>query len=233
MKKIIMFVLLMTVMLSMAACSSATEEAGVDNLTENLSTSAEGSEVVYDETKASGLSESFEGALSVETQLIAGTLLLEDTVLAVGSEQAETLLPLWKAYNSLSQSDTAAEAEISAIFRQIQDSMTAEQINAIAGMEITQEAMTSLFEELELEFGNRGSGENTGEALAERPSGNQLPEGMQPGGGQGFGQGSGQDLSPEQIATLRAERDGESNPNNRMAMVLVNPLIELLESKVV
>ena len=233
MKRRLVLILSILMVIMLAACGSTTEEVGVVNPTENVSTVAEGSEVVDGETSASGLSEAFEGALPVEAQLIAGTLLLDDTELAVGPEQAEMLLPLWKAYNSLSQSDTAAEVEISAIFRQIQDSMTAEQINAIAGMEITQEVTSSLFEELGLEFGTRGSGENTGEVPAGRPSGDQLPEGVQPGSGGGFGQGAGQDLSPEEIATLQAEREGEGNPNNRLTMFLVNPLIELLESKVV
>lgn len=72
-----------------------------------------------------------------------------------------------------------------------------------------------------------------GDFPKEGPPGGQLPEGVQPGGGQGFDQGGGQELSPEQIATLQAERGGDGNPNNRMTMFLVDPLIELLGAKVV
>jgi len=92
----------------------------------------------------------------LSTRLAIGTLELEDTELAVTAEQAKTLLPLWKAVKSLSSSDTATQAEIQAIYDQIQESMSAEQIAAIEAMEMTQEEMTSLMSKLGIEVGQFG-----------------------------------------------------------------------------
>ncbi len=57
---------------------------------------------------------------------------------AVDSQTAAQLLPLWKAVRSLSASDGAAAEEIQAVYRQIEESMSAEQIQAIAAMQLDQ-----------------------------------------------------------------------------------------------
>jgi hypothetical protein len=48
------------------------------------------------------------GQLPLETRLAVGILSLENGELAVTPEQAQTLLPLWKAIKTLSSSDTAS-----------------------------------------------------------------------------------------------------------------------------
>ncbi|MBE9473899.1 MAG: hypothetical protein IMY85_03345, partial [Chloroflexi bacterium] len=77
-----------------------------------------------------GIGEDFQDALPISAQLGFGTLLLEDSEYAVDPLQAAELLPLWKAARSLNQSETVAEAELEAVFNQIQDTMTSEQISA-------------------------------------------------------------------------------------------------------
>jgi len=99
--------------------------------------------------------------MPLEGKLAVGILLLEDTDLAVDAEEAAQLLPLWKAVRSLSSSDTAAQEEIQALYDQIQETMTAEQVGAIEAMEITAETMASLREDLGIEtggFGGQGAG---------------------------------------------------------------------------
>src|SRR4030042_2177913 len=54
---------------------------------------------------AGALSEGYEGALPVQSQLIAGTLKLEEGEWAVSAEQAAQLLPLWKAARGLGSRD--------------------------------------------------------------------------------------------------------------------------------
>lgn len=49
-----------------------------------------------DTTAATSLNESYPGALHLRSQLVAGTLKLEGTALAVTPEQATKLLPLWQ-----------------------------------------------------------------------------------------------------------------------------------------
>ena len=89
-----------------------------------------------------------EDALPIDTQLIVGTINLEETELAVDAEMAEELLPLWKMYKSLVESDITVQEEITALINQIQDTMTSEQIEAIVSMELTKEDMATLNQEM-------------------------------------------------------------------------------------
>lgn len=209
-------ILTIILILSAAACSSA----------------AGGTE----DNHTTALSETYENALTIPTQLLVGTFELEGTDLFVGSDQAESLLPLWKAYRSLLQSDTTADVETTAIINQIQEGMTTEQIEAIAAMQLTQEDVFPLVQELgflpEGALSERGSGFSPGGGGfgGNFPGGG--PPAGSPGGGSGGGQGGfGQDLSPEQIATLQARRAEGGDRGDRMNLFLIPPLIELLESK--
>jgi hypothetical protein len=66
---------------------------------------------------------------SLSTSLAAGTLLLEGTSQSITQEQASQLLPLWKGIRSLSSGGSAVE--IKALYAQIQEILTAEQVQAI------------------------------------------------------------------------------------------------------
>lgn len=134
-----------------------------------------------------------------ETRLIAGTFKLEDTDYAVTSEQAAELLPLWQVYSELSASDTAAQAEVDALFAQIQDTMIPEQRQAIQTMQLTQEDVFAVMQERGIEMGP--------------------------------GEGGGQGLTPDQIATAQASRGaGSANPN-RVPPAWIEALIEFLQEK--
>src|SRR3990172_2982293 len=76
-------------------------------------------------------------AASLRNQLAFGTLKLSDTANAITPEQAKQLLPLWQALLSLTGSDTTAEAELTALQDQVVQTMTSEQLQAIAAMQIT------------------------------------------------------------------------------------------------
>ena len=102
-----------------------------------------------------------DGDLSAAAQLALGTLQLEDTEQAVDETQAATLLPLWQAYQTLSQSDTTAAVELEALAGQIQRAMTAEQVQAIADMGLTADTLTALQESGDLSFGGFGRGDET------------------------------------------------------------------------
>jgi len=60
----------------------------------------------------------------VATMLVIGTLQLEGTQQAVTDEQAGELLPMWQVYQSLTNSSTAAQAEIDGLVEQIRETMT-------------------------------------------------------------------------------------------------------------
>jgi hypothetical protein len=164
--------------------------------------------------------------MPVSMQLALGTLKLEETGLAVTSEQAEILLPLWKAARALSQSDNVAGEELDAVFNQIQEAMTSEQLEVIKEMELTMQDMQALFPEM------RGVGFNMDEDMqatreAIRESG-QPPEGFVPGEGQG-----GQDIPPEGFPGGGPPQDGseQQNRNGRFNTLFFDSVIELLEEK--
>jgi len=197
------------------------------------------------------LSEDYEGALPVQTQLIVGTLQLDESETGVTREQAAELIPLWKAVRSLSSSDITAQAELEALMDQIQETMTAEQLQAIAAMQLTQEDLFAVIQELGIgaggaaggdqvfQFSGEGSGE--GQASGGRAAGGGPPEGFvfeggPPGGFQGGGPGGGgqvftQDLDPDQIATLEAQRESGGGIGARAGRLLIEPLLEMLEAK--
>ena len=93
-----------------------------------------------------------ESALPEAVTILAGTFELEDTANAVTAEQAAKLLPLWKAYRSLSSSTTVAAQELEAVQKQIVAAMSDEQLAAIAALEITPQSLDTLAEGLGLEM---------------------------------------------------------------------------------
>lgn len=186
-------------------------------------------------TAATVLNENYPDALSVQTQLTLGTLKLEETNLAIDADQAAELLTLWQAIRSLSSSDITAEGEIEAIVNQIQETMSSAQLEAIAAMELTQEGIFELTEEL----GIARSGDLTADGNPRSTAPDGIVPGSGPGGGLGGGLGGGRfsegggnlDLSPEQIATLQAERAEKQSSGDRFSMFLINPLIQMLEGR--
>jgi len=178
-----------------------------------------------EESATVSLNEEYENATSVPLQLLAGTLKLDGTDLAINASQAETLIPLWQVYSGLQESGSAAPEESDALLTQIQETLTDEQVAAIAAMQITLEDVGALMQEYGLTNGS-GSGETP-------------PEGMVPGSGRssdipGTGTGSGSNatgMTPEQIATAQAERESGTVSNNRLVTMLIDGVIELLQSK--
>ena len=181
--------------------------------------------------------------LPLSTKLAIGTLKLEGTEYAIASDQAADLLPLWQVLKSLSSSDSAAPEEVTAVTEQIQETMTAEQLQAIEKMAITSEDMFATMQELGLvnapqvnASGTPQPGSGFAGGQGQGPGGGFVPGGAPPGGGPpdggpggGFG---GQGLTQEQIATAQARRAEDGGGfGNRMVTPLVEAVIKLLESK--
>src|SRR5689334_13219283 len=85
--------------------------------------------------------------MPVADKLAIGTLKLEGSANAVNAEQAKTLLPLWKAVKSLSASSTASSAEMTALYQQIQEAMTADQVTAIKNLNLSQTDLQALLKQ--------------------------------------------------------------------------------------
>ena len=178
-----------------------------------------------------------ESALPPASQLVLGTLMLEDTEYAVDSNLASYLTPYWKLYKSLLESDTTAQEELDALINEIQEVMDADQVNYIASMELTQDDLMIYMNESGIMENMRPEGAEDGEGPGfMRPDG--MPDGMGPGGGQGRGQGGlggTEGLDPETMATMQAEREAKGGAGgmgaSRMMVPLIDALIELLEGK--
>jgi len=134
---ILLLCTLMILTISLAACNGASNQAG-----SSTSTSGESSE---------------NASLSQANKLLVGSLKLEDTDQAISADQAAAFLPLWQAYRSLSNSQTAAEAEVDALLNQIQSTMTSEQVDAINAMNLTSTDMMDLMQSMGVGMGPRGT----------------------------------------------------------------------------
>jgi len=145
------------------------------------------------------LATGYENALSANSQLALGTLRLEGTGNAVTPAQAKTLLPLWQVIqNGVLQSD----AEMNAVLKQIEGTMTAEQLAAIAAMQLTTEDVMAYAQESGLQ--------SPGAITGTMPMGSQPGAGgmaAPPAGGSAQGQGGPGgfgNLSAEEQAAMRA-----------------------------
>jgi len=191
------------------------------------------------------------------TQLALGVFALEDTAYAITVEQAAELLPLWKAAQSLSESDTITAEEFQAVFNQIKDTLTTEQMEAISSMDLSQETMAAIGEKYGLTFGPGGGFDPsnlTEEQLATREAfqqsgeapangsgfpGGGLGEGGPPdggiaGGGPGGGgfPGGGEVGSlPEAQQTAIASGTGRGGGNGGLPTAFYEAIIQFLEAK--
>ena len=93
------------------------------------------------------LSIEYSDAANLRSQLAYGTIKLADTRNAITSDQAKTLIPLWQAVVSLSGDTTTASEELTAVQDQITAALTAEQLQAIAAMQITNAGLNVFYAE--------------------------------------------------------------------------------------
>jgi len=138
------------------------------------------------------LDTSYPDALNASSQLALGTLQLEGAENAVTAEQAAALLPLWQALRG----GVTVQAEVNAVLKQIEGTMSQEQLATIAAMRLTREGLQTWMQE-------QGPGGPGGFPPA--MDGTPVP-------GQAPGMGGGQDVSPEVRATREAEFGGGEVP---------------------
>jgi hypothetical protein len=141
--------------------------------------------------------------------LAMGTLALDGTENGVGAAQAAELLPLWKAYRALINSDATAPAELVAVLEQIADTLTAAQREALQMAVQDAEAQAALAAEFGLEMPTLGADRAMIEGMTEEEleavraerqataeAAGSVPGGGVPGAGGGFGMGRGGGVPP-------------------------------------
>jgi hypothetical protein len=222
MKKPVFIIITLFLILSLAACGSSTQQT---------STSQDGSG-----TAQGGAPRE----LPLAVKLALGTFKLDGTAYAVDSQEAQQLIPLWKAALALSQSDTTAAEEMTALINQIQDTMTPDQIKAIDAMGLTFEDMRTIAQEQGISLGGGGGfGNLSPEARSTmetaRASGQFSRGGFDggfPGGGPGGPGGGGGNFNPQALETASAANGAAPGVSLGVSPAILNALISFLEAKV-
>ena len=166
--------------------------------------------------------------LSPAVELAAGTLKLEGTAQAVTASQAGALLTLWQAYQSLSSSDTTSQVELDALVRQIQETMTPDQVRDIDAMRLTDQVVNQLVQ-------SKGTGSSVPAAASTPNASGQSQAGPMggPGGMPGGGDSVMSEINGGMVAqgTPAASQPATTTQTSGVDPLLLITLIQLLESR--
>jgi hypothetical protein len=173
--------------------------------------------------------------LSQEGQFLVGTLKLENTSLAVTSEQANTLLPLWETLESLASSNTAASQEVDAVVSQIESSLSAQQVSGITAMKLTQQDLAALALDTGTSSTTAASNNTAKTSAAQLQAGTGDPGTGNPPGGRDAGMGVTSDVqtvSQAQTGTSQAVSTPSAVTTNQVPAAMIKVLVALLQKKV-
>jgi len=161
-----------------------------------------------------------------QAELIVGILKLEGTDQAVTANQASQLLPLWEVMKVLAASDTSAQAEIDAAFRQIKDTLTPGQLQAITAMKLTQQDVSAFEQALDTNTVHS----STKSSSSQGSGGFGGPDGGGPGGDSLGGILAG--ASQSQSLTSSSQPAQVSSGTARQAPTeLIDALIKVLQNR--
>ena len=188
--------------------------------------------------------------MTVEQKMGIGILKMEGTNTAVTAAQAKDLLPLWQALKSMETSNNASVDEINAVFTQMKDTLTPDQVTSIQKLTWTQADMTAIMQQYGVQGGGFGGQNGTvspgqqATFAARRAAGGGFggPGGGAPGGapgggapGGGFGGQGGNGGTGGNNTTGGATRTPSPAQLNRRAIgfnsVFIDPVIKLLTTK--
>lgn len=124
-----------------------------------------------------------ENALPLAAQLAVGTLKLAGADQALTVDQAKDLVVYWETYKQLAQSDTTAQAEYDGLIAQIEETLSAEQMQAITDMNITQQDVFASMQGVTVT--TSGSSSSTVSVPSSSASGAGMPAGGPPADGGG------------------------------------------------
>lgn len=158
--------LFIVMVLWLAACSrgTSTDTPAASAAAAGQAAPSQGGQFGGAPFESSYLTNTYESALPTTMQLVLGTLKLEEGTEAVTPEEAGKLLPLWQAV----QGGTITNgAERNALYKSIESSMDAAQLQAIAAMKLTFTDMSDWASANGIEM----------------PQGSQFGQGRQNGGG--------------------------------------------------
>jgi hypothetical protein len=174
--------------------------------------------------------------LTTISQIAVGTLRLAGTEQDVTADQAKELLMLWKVYEEVSQSSTAAQEEVDALIDQIQETMTSDQMQVITDMGLTQQDVFAAMQSADV---NSSTSVSTTTVSVPGSGGAGMPGGAPPDGGGTPPDGSGMpsDMGGE-VPASGTDSAQSAGPTTSLAgtagvpSTLVELVIQSLELKV-
>jgi hypothetical protein len=233
-KKMKIAVLLVMLVSVLAACSGAQKAASQTGSTANNRNGFGGDPAT----------------MPVESKLAIGFLKLEGTDKAVTADEAKTQLPLWKALKALSAGNNTAQDEITALYQQIEDGLTADQVKAIKDLTWKQEDLTALGQQYGIQMGGAGGAGGAASNLTTEQRATRVAQFQAQGGaggnGGGFAGGPPGDFGgggftggAGSTGTRSSTRTAQSTPSaaqtNRRALGLnsmfLDAVIKLLEQR--
>lgn len=249
-KKTLLTFIVLPLVFILAACSSL-QIPGISNASANSGNNNQAN-------AGQGRNGGFGGdpaKMPVDSKLGIGILKLEGTPQAVTAKQANDLLPLWKALKTMLASNTASADEITALLKQIQDTLTPDQVQAVQKLTWTQADLQAIMQQYGIQgaggqggfanltpaeratrvaqFQAQGGGNRTGgtggnNGTGGRPAGGGFPGGGGFGGGQGGtgnGQGTNTNVQRTPSPAQLARRAAGMNS------IFVDPVIKLLQTR--
>jgi hypothetical protein len=166
-------------------------------------------------------------SLTLQNKLGLGILKLEGTSLAVTAGQANTLLPLWKAVKSLSSSNLTSAAEMTALYQQIEDSLTSDQVQSIKKLSLTQSELNNLIQQNTV---TSTSSSSSSSSSAQSQDGGPGMDGGMPGGSSDIAAITGQTSSTtvQKTSTVKTA----ANSVNQLNVVFANSVVTLLQKRI-
>jgi hypothetical protein len=172
-------------------------------------------------------------SLTFQDKMGLGILQLEGTSQAVTASQASILLPLWMAVKSLSTSDITSPAEMTALYQQIQDSLTSAQVQTIKNLNLTQSGLNTMIQQQ-----RSGTGTSARSSSSSSSSSAQSRAGGAGFGGGGFTGGAGTNISAvtgqtsSSTAPITTTVKKPANGASQLNVVFASSVVTLLQKRI-
>ncbi|HWQ46213.1 MAG TPA: hypothetical protein VN376_05060, partial [Longilinea sp.] len=174
-------VVLVVVLVGCGQSTTTTSSTGTSSAASSDTTAAGDTNAMYADLE-----------LDEVTTLAIGTIGLNGTENAVTAEQADTLITLWQAYQTMAYDDTTAQTELDALVSAISSAMTNAQLDAIHSMDLSSENIQTILSSVSFGGGmGQPNAEGTPAVSAIDPSQMTDTSGMPSGGGPGGTGGGG------------------------------------------
>jgi hypothetical protein len=171
-------------------------------------------------------------SLTFQDKMGLGILQLEGTSQAVTASQASILLPLWMAVKSLSTSGITSPAEMTALYQQIQDGLTTQQVQAIKNLNLTQSGLNTMIQQQRSGTGTsaRSSSSSSSSNAQSQTGGAGFGGGGFTGGGTNFSAITGQTSSSTAPITTAVKKP--VNGASQLNVVFASSVVTLLQKRI-